>query len=61
MAGAEPTMMKAIEDSQELMGQLQVNGFPTLIMEKDGQLIRLPHSAYYGKPIEWKAHLTSLI
>ncbi|ETI58762.1 DsbA family protein [Marinomonas profundimaris] len=61
MAGAEPAMMKVIEDSQTLMDQLQVNGFPTLIMEKDGQLIRLPHSTYYGKPIEWKAHLTSLI
>lgn len=61
MAGAEPAMMKVIEDSQTLMDQLQVNGFPTLIMEKDGQLIRLPHSTYYGKPIEWKAYLTSLI
>jgi len=61
MAEATPTMMEKIQESQKLMGQLQVSGFPTLIMEKDGQLVRLPHSSYYGKPTEWKTYLTSLI
>lgn len=61
MAGAEPMMMKEIKASHKLMGQLQVSGYPTLIIKKDGQLVRLPLSAYYGKPMEWKAYLATLV
>lgn len=61
MTKAEPFMIKLIQQSHTLMGQLQVSGFPTLIIEKDGQFIRLPHSAYYGKPTEWKTYLASLV
>lgn len=61
MAGAKPFLMKEIQESQKLMGQLQISGFPTLIMEKDDQFVRLPHSSYYGKPSEWEAYLASLV
>lgn len=60
MAASEPEMHKAIQNSHTLMSQWQVSGFPTLIIEKDGKLIRLPHSSYYGKPTEWAAYLTTL-
>ena len=60
MAEATSTMMEEIQESQKLMGRLQVSGFPTLIIEKDGQFVRLPHSSYYGKPAEWEAYLVSL-
>lgn len=61
MAASEPKMMDAIEESHQLMSQMQVSGYPTLIIEKEGQLTRLAHSFYYGKPAEWKNHLTSLV
>ncbi len=60
-AVANPLMIKEIEKSHTLMSQMQVSGYPTLIIEKDGRLQRLPHSSYYGKPMEWKTYLTSLI
>jgi len=61
MAGSEPVMMKAIQESHRLMGQMQVSGYPTLIIEKNGQLMPLAHSYYYGQPVEWKAYLTTLL
>ena len=59
MAVSEPEMTQAIKTSHQLMTQMQVSGFPTLIIEKDDRLIRLPHSNYYGKAEEWKSYLTS--
>ncbi|MEP7728332.1 DsbA family protein [Marinomonas primoryensis] len=61
IAGSEAKMMGQIQESHELMSQMKVSGYPTLIIEKDGVLMRVSHSPYYGKPNEWKAYLTSLI
>ncbi|GAA6135946.1 DsbA family protein [Oceaniserpentilla sp. 4NH20-0058] len=61
MAGAEPAMTKEIQKSHSLMGQLQVSGYPTLIIEQDGKLTRLPHGSYYGKTAKWKEYLTNLV
>ncbi|GHA19869.1 DsbA family protein [Arenicella chitinivorans] len=60
MAAAEFATKNWIQSSHNVMGQLQVSGYPTLIVERDGQFIRLPHSSYYGKPAEWKDYLHSL-
>ena len=61
MSGAESDLMKQIQESHKLMGRFQVSGFPTLIVEKDSQLLRLPHGSYYGKPSEWKDYLSGLV
>ena len=61
IAGSEAKMMGQIQESHELMSQMKVSGYPTLIIEKDGVLKTVSHSPYYGKPNEWKAYLTSLI
>jgi putative protein-disulfide isomerase len=60
MASSAAVMMSEIERSHELMGPLQVNGYPTILIEKKGKLQRLTHSAYYGKPDEWKGYLSTL-
>jgi putative protein-disulfide isomerase len=43
-----------INKSQQLMQKLQVHGYPTLILEVNNKLIKLPHSEFYGKPNEWR-------
>ncbi|MBR9869048.1 MAG: DsbA family protein [Oceanospirillales bacterium] len=57
MVKFEPEMMDIIKESHRLMGQMQVSGYPTLIIEKDGKLERLEHTQFYGKRSEWKACL----
>lgn len=57
MVKFEPEMMDIIKESHRLMGQMQVSGYPTLIIEKDGKLERLEHTQFYGKRTEWKACL----
>lgn len=61
MADSEPKMMKQIQESHRLMGQMHVSGYPTLIIEKEAKLQSLPHSDYYGKPDEWENYLTTLV
>ena len=61
MAKAEAALHNKLADSHQLMGQMQVGGFPTFILEREDSLMRLSHSHYYGKPDEWKSYLTTLI
>jgi len=61
MASSAAIMMREIEISHELMGSLRVNGYPTIIIEKNGTLSRLAHGSYYGKPTEWKNYLATLV
>ncbi|WP_100636325.1 DsbA family protein [Marinomonas sp. ef1] len=61
MADSEANMMNQVEESHQLMGQMQVSGYPTFIIEKDDRLMRLPHSNYYGKAEEWKNYLAGLV
>lgn len=49
--GAEQT---EIAQSRLLMQKLQVTGYPTLILEKHEKQVKLPHTAYYGKPDAWR-------
>lgn len=49
--GAEQTQ---IVQSRLLMQKLQVTGYPTLILEKHETFVKLPHTAYYGKPDAWR-------
>ncbi len=57
MAGSEANMLEQVKQSHRLMAKMQVSGYPTLIVEKDGKLQRLAHSYYYGKTLEWKNYL----
>ncbi|NLU97431.1 protein-disulfide isomerase [Marinomonas sp. UCMA 3892] len=61
MADSEAKMLSQVQESHDLMGQLQVSGYPTFILEKDDRLTRLPHSNYYGKTKEWKNYLAELV
>ncbi|SJN57995.1 DSBA-like thioredoxin domain protein [Vibrio ruber DSM 16370] len=54
MTANEGIEQKAISESQQLMQRLQVHGYPTLILEVNNQLIKLPHTDFYGKPDEWR-------
>jgi putative protein-disulfide isomerase len=45
----ESKVDSVIQDSQNLMRQLQVNGFPTLLAEVNGEWVRLPHDSYSQK------------
>ncbi|WMN89438.1 DsbA family protein [Vibrio parahaemolyticus] len=56
----QTVLINEIHSSQQLMSQLQVNGFPTLLIEKEGQFFRIPHTAYYGKPDQWQDALQRL-
>lgn len=61
MVQSDNEMKAEITQSHQLMSQMQVNGFPTFIMEKDYRFMRLPHGNYYGKADEWKSYLTGLL
>lgn len=50
-----------INKSQLLMQKLQVYGYPTLILEVNNELIKLPHTEFYGKPDEWRRLVDSYI
>ncbi|AXT73391.1 DsbA family protein [Vibrio sp. dhg] len=56
----QTVLINEIHSSQQLMSQLQVSGFPTLLVEKEGQFFRIPHTAYYGKPEQWQDALQQL-
>ncbi|PCK33190.1 DsbA family protein [Pseudoalteromonas piscicida] len=43
-----------IAQSHLLMQKFKVRGYPTLILEKDETQVKLPHTAYYGKPDAWR-------
>ncbi|MAK92166.1 MAG: protein-disulfide isomerase [Oleibacter sp.] len=50
MQDAAAQLRYELQQSHQHMNQLGVQGFPTLIMETDKGLQRLPHSQFYGKP-----------
>lgn len=60
MQQTEALVSDVIFDTQKLMSQLQVNGYPTLMVEVKGEWIKLPHGSYYQKPLEWNAYLNGL-
>ncbi|TYK66240.1 DsbA family protein [Colwellia echini] len=43
-----------IHQEQQLMNLWGVRGFPTFIIEKDGNLTSLPHENYYKDLVKWK-------
>ncbi|RZG07773.1 DsbA family protein [Pseudoalteromonas sp. CO348] len=54
MLANQGTEQTKIAQSRLLMQKLQVTGYPTLILEKHEKQIKLPHTAYYGKPDAWR-------
>lgn len=61
MVKFEPEMMDIIKESHRLMGQMQVSGYPTLIIEKEGKLERLEHTRFYGRISDWEAYLAGCL
>ncbi len=49
-----------IENSHNLMRELNISGYPTLIAEVDSKLVKLPHEQYYGRVNQWKEYLTTI-
>lgn len=49
-----------ISHCHSLMQTLSVSGYPTLIAEHEGSLVKLPHEQYYGRLNEWKNLLTTI-
>lgn len=58
LAGVENDV---ISNTQQIMAQLGVQGYPTLILEDQGELKRLPHTEFYGRPQDWETLLKSLV
>ncbi|MCO7197566.1 DsbA family protein [Pseudoalteromonas sp. OANN1] len=54
MLANQGTEQTEIAQSRLLMQKLQVTGYPTLILEKHETFVKLPHTAYYGKPDAWR-------
>jgi len=51
-----------IETAQEMMQRFGLHGFPTFLLERaPGRFGRLQHEAFYGKPDEFKALITSVL
>ena len=50
-----------IKNTRELMARLNVQGFPSLILEQDGQFQRIEHGAFYGHADAFKAQLASIL
>lgn len=57
---SDDLLEQAIATSHGLMRKLNISGYPTLIAESNGALVKLPHEQYYNKANEWKTFLTSL-
>ncbi|MBE3751125.1 DsbA family protein [Vibrio parahaemolyticus] len=60
MTLSEAELDERIHSSRQLMRQLHVGGYPTLIAEVNGEYLTLPHSTYYDKPAQWKLALQKL-
>ncbi|BDR20655.1 DsbA family protein [Vibrio sp. STUT-A16] len=60
MTLSEAELNERIRSSRQLMRQLHVGGYPTLIAEVNGEYLTLPHSTYYDKPAQWKLALQKL-
>jgi putative protein-disulfide isomerase len=46
-----------IQDSRALLAKAGGSGFPTLVLERDGQLAPLDISSFIGEPYRWRAWL----
>lgn len=60
MAAAENSTNAVIADSHELMHQWHVTGYPTLIAEINGSLVKLPHEQFYGNVNGWRELLNTV-
>ncbi|UPW19845.1 DsbA family protein [Agarivorans sp. TSD2052] len=49
-----------IEHTQWLMQRWQVTGFPSLLLARKGELIKLPHTDFYGNTQQWNAIVADL-
>jgi len=57
---SDDLLEQAIATSHGLMRKLNISGYPTLIAESNGALVKLPHEQYYNKTNDWNTYLTSL-
>lgn len=54
--------MPHIRQTRELMGQMGVGGFPTMLLEVEGKdFQKINHTSYYGKPFEFKQALEGFV
>ncbi|MDB1124946.1 DsbA family protein [Vibrio algarum] len=60
MANKDTNITSLISESQALMQQWQVQGFPTLILETEKGLKRVPHTQFYNKLEDWDLALKAL-
>ena len=58
---AESEVSEVIHETRKLMRQFQVNGYPALIAEFNGEWLALPHSAFYQRPSAWVSYLNQLV
>lgn len=47
--------------THELMAQFQIQGFPSLVLEQNGEFQRIEHGGFYGHADEFKAQLSAAL
>ncbi|WP_394253101.1 DsbA family protein [Vibrio profundi] len=57
MQTREPLEDAVIDISHQMMTRLGVQGYPTLMIEDNGEFKRLPHTEFYGRTEQWKTLL----
>lgn len=56
----EPTD-RHIADSRRRLAHVGGQGFPTFVLERDGQLQQLDHAAFYGRPEAFAERIVALV
>ncbi|MCB5451485.1 MULTISPECIES: DsbA family protein [Vibrio] len=57
MQTGDPLEDAEIDISHQMMTRLGVQGYPTLMIEDNGEFKRLPHTEFYGRTEQWKTLL----
>ncbi|KRE90086.1 hypothetical protein ASG87_18965 [Frateuria sp. Soil773] len=55
------TLYEHVQDSRRLLSEVGGQGFPTLVLERQGQRQVLPHHHHYGQPDAFVARLAALL
>ncbi|MDK9739449.1 DsbA family protein [Vibrio sp. D404a] len=58
ISSEENNAKKIVQTSQHTIGHWGIRGFPTLVLEKETGLVRLPHDQFYGNVDGWSKYLS---
>ena len=59
-AVAQVPVVEHIASTRALMARLDLRGFPSFVLERGSELIRVPHEGFYGRPKAFAAAVADL-